>query len=196
MGTINIPFGTILEQSYDLDTNETVNGPGFFAPGSFADGSNATINAVTLAGTFTTGTVSGNVITSGNLTFTNLVSPLVTADLTPQATITLEHPHEFLGSIGFVNPTGAVGPFGEYVDLVGLANADSYTLKNDLVLINGSNGLPIDLLRVSSGIAASLALPGSTTSLIEDGGSVYLTLGYGEFRIPGGVGAGTILHAT
>jgi hypothetical protein len=196
MGTINIPFGTILEQSYDLDSNETVNGPGFFAPGSFADGGNATINAITLAGTFTTGTVSGNVITSGNLTFTNFVSPLVTADLTPQATISIEHPHEFFGSIGYVNPDGSVAPFGEYVDLVGLANADSYTLKNDLVFINGSNGFPVDLLRVSSEIAASLALPGSTTNLIEDGGSVYLTLGYGELRIPGGFGAGTILHAT
>jgi hypothetical protein len=97
---------------------------------------------------------------------------------------------------GATSPTGAVGPFGEYVDLVGLADADSYALKNDLVSINGAGGHLTDVLRVSSNIAASLAMPGLTTQLIEDSGSLYLTLGYGSYRIPGGVGAGTILHST
>ena len=74
------------------------------------------------------------------------------------------------------------------------ANADEYSLKNDLVTIRPADGDPLDVLRVSSNIADSLRLPGSTTILIADAGNVYLTLGYGFDSVPGGFSAVSGLH--
>lgn len=194
MATIDIPWFEVLRGSYDISGAETVNGPGFFAPHEFADDGNATINAAVLGGTFTAGTYSGEYVNSGTLTFTNFVAPGVTADLLPESIITVDHPREFFGTIGFVAPEEYSAPAGEYVDLVGLAKADEYSLKNDLVTVRAANGRPLDVLRVSSNVANSLQIPGSTTMLIADAGNVYLTLGYGFDRIPGGFSAGTVLH--
>jgi hypothetical protein len=118
----------------------------------------------------------------------------VIANLVPQSIITLNDPHDFHGTICFIVPPSIDAPVGEYVDLVGLANADSFSVKNDIVTIKGANGSTPDRLHVSSSIADSLREPGSTTMLIADAGNTYLTLGYGFDRIPGGFGAGTVFH--
>lgn len=192
--TIDIPHGVLRGGNYSLTGDVTVNGPGLFDPHSFADVGNATINAAVLGGHFTTGTIAGPFVDSGNLTFNNFVAPGVGVDLVPEALVTIDHPREFHGTIGFVSPPEYSAPAGEYVDLVGLAKADEYSLKNDLVTIRAANGRPLDMLHLSDNVAASLAEPGSTTMLIADGGNVYLTLGYGFDRIPGGEVAGTVLH--
>ena len=128
-----------------------------------------------------------------NLTIVTPVNPHTTVDLQLNSTLTVDHPMSFHATVDLTNIPPNV-PHAEFVDLVGLATADSYALKNDLVSIKDVNGVIIDQLQVSNSIAQSLALPGSTTQLILDQGSVYLTIGFGNERIPGGLGAGTVLH--
>ncbi len=182
MTTTAIPQGQVLHGVFETPTfqDATIDGPGKFAPSVFVDNSNATINAAVVgAGSFVTATGS-------NLTFGGSVGPGQAAFLALGATITIDQPKEFHGSIGFASSTQPMeGPFGEFVDLVGLANAAGYSIRNDVLTITGANGHAIDRVHLQSGFAPQ--------QVIEDSGSVYLTLGYGEDRIPGGLAAGTIL---
>lgn len=182
MSTINIAQGQTLRGAFETPSgdNATVNGPGRFAPSVFVDNGNATINAAVV------GTGSFVDAIGSNLTFASSVGPGQSADLALQATITIDKPTEFKGSIGFAASTQPMqGPFGEFVDLVGLGCAASYSLKNDLLTIKAANGHAIDTVHLQAGFAPQ--------EVIKDAGSVYLTLGYGAYRIPGGVEAGTIL---
>ena len=182
MTTTSIPAGQTLRGVFETTATDdvTINGPGHYAPTVFVDNGNATINAdVVGSGTFVTALGS-------NLTFGGSVGAGQSAALALGATITIDHPRTFHGSIGFASATQPLsGPFGEFVDLVGLGNAAGYSLKNDLLTITAANGRPIDHLHLQGGFAPQ--------QVIEDAGSVYLTLGYGDYRIPGGLGAGTVL---
>ena len=182
MTTTTIPQGQTLHGVFETPTYQdaTIDGPGKFAPSVFVDNSNATINAdVVGAGSFVTATGS-------NLTFGGSVGPCQAAFLALGATITIDQPKEFHGSIGSASSTQLMeGPFGEFVDLVGLGNAAGYSIRHDVLSITASDGHTIDRVHLQGGFAPQ--------QVIEDSGSVYLTLGYGDYRIPGGVGAGTIL---
>ena len=69
--------------------------------------------------------------------------------------------------------------------LIGLADAASYSLQNDLLTIKDSNGAAIDRVHLQPGVTPQ--------DVVEDQGSVYLTWGYGIDRIPGGSAAATPL---
>lgn len=183
--TIGIPRHDVLRGDFSITGDTTINGPGRFDPNSFEDTGNVTINAVTLGGTINAG--------RGNMTFTNRVDHGTTVNLTPQATITIEHPQEFQGTIGFVNNVGINGPSAEFVDLVGLANAAEYSLKNDLLTIRSADGKAIDQLHLTDSVASRIQ-PVSPQEVIADAGNVYLVFGYGFDIIPGGNAAGTVLH--
>jgi hypothetical protein len=118
--TIDINHGVLRGGDYNITGDATANGPGKFAPDTFADVGNATINARVIAGTFDAGTVSGQFVNAGTLTFNDPVAKGVSANLVPQSIITLNDPHDFHGTIGFIAPPMLNAPFGEYVDLVGL----------------------------------------------------------------------------
>jgi hypothetical protein len=181
MTTINIAHGQTLRGAFETDAGDTVtiNGPGKFAPTAFIDNSTATINAdVVGVGSFVTGI-------GTKLTFGGSVGNHNSVFLALNSTITIEKPTEFKGSIGFAQSIEPrEGPFGEYVDLVGLSKAESYTIKNDLLSIRAGNGHVIDQVHLQ---------PGFDPAVIKDGADVYLTLGYGGYRIPGGVEAGQFL---
>ena len=182
MTTTAIPAGETLRGVFETTSTDDVaiDGPGRFAPSAFVDNGNATINAAVVG--------SGSFVTAlgSNLTFGGFVGGGQSADLALGATITIDHPKEFHGSVGYASYTQALsGPFGDFVDLVGLGNAAGYSIKNDLLTITAANGQPIDHLHLQPGFAPQ--------QVIEDAGSVYLTLGYGAYRIPGGLGAGVEL---
>jgi hypothetical protein len=124
------------------------------------------------------------------LTITSPLNAHATVDLQLNSSLVVNTPMSFHATVDLTNIPPNV-PHAEFVDLVGLATADSYSLKNDLVSIKNANGTIIDQLHVAPDIAQSLALPGSTTQLIADQGNVYLTIGFGNERIPPG---GTVLH--
>jgi len=182
MSTTDIPQGQTLKGAFATQSTDDaiINGPGKFAPSVFVDNGNATINADVVG--------VGSIVTAlgANLTFGGSVGAKQMVDLAPQATITINNPAEFKGELGFISPTQPLeGPFGEYVDLVGLANAAGYSIKHDLLTITAANGRAIDTVHLQPGFTPQ--------QVIADGGSVYLTLGYGNDRIPGGSAAGTIL---
>ncbi len=183
MLTVTIPQGQVLHGVFSTVTGQdaVIDGPGKFAPTVFVmlESGSATINAdVTGTGTFVSAIGS-------NLTFGNSVGHDQTVDLALGATITIDKPTEFKGEIGFVTTTSPLeGPFGEYVDLVGLSQADGYSMKNGLLTIT-SQGKAIDTLRVQAGVTFA--------QVVKDAGNVYLCIGYGINRIPGGAAAGTIL---
>jgi hypothetical protein len=183
MSTIDIARGHVLRGGvFDTSASDdvTVNGPGKFAPTAFTDNGNATINAAVIGhGTFTGGIGS-------NMTFTNSVGAGVKVELNLQATITIDDPSKFHGSLGMAPQTvPPLAPYGEYIDLVGLANATGYTMKNDLLTIIGSNGKPIDKVHLSPSTTyfGTTELPNFI--ITEDQGSVYLASGYGVYREPG-----------
>jgi hypothetical protein len=167
--------GGIYETSASAAAPMVVNGPGLFAPNLFVDDGAAVINAnVGGYGSFVTGEGS-------SLTFGGYVDPWQTVGLALNASITIEQPSQFNGQLAMVQTTTPQsGPFGEYVDLQGLANADSYSLQNDLLTIM-SGGKALDQVSLAAGT--------NFTGFYEDQGSVYLTAGYGFDKIPSGAKA-------
>ena len=188
--TINIPAGQTLRGVYDTASGETntVNGPGNFAPSSYTDNGTSVVNARVIGkAIFAEGL-------GANLEFANYVDPGVSAYLNLNGTIVIDAPKEFHGTIGEMEQTlPRTGPFGEYVELKGLASATGYTLSpNDLTLtILGPGHSVLDRVHLTAGFGQGLA--SSTNAVNLDGGNVYLAFGYGIYREPGGTGAETIL---
>ena len=183
MTTINIPGGTTLTASFALDAGDkiTVNGPGTFDPISFG-----TFDPSTLVSS--TATINANVGGRGvfdvsNITFGGAVGHGQTVDLELNGTITIDKPTAFKGTIGwFSYNTPHEGPFGEYVDLVGLAHAAGWSLKNDLLSITNTSGKVIDTLHIDATYAPVAALGVSKAP----NGNVYFWEGYGQYRLPSG----------
>jgi hypothetical protein len=99
----------------------------------------------------------------GFLTFGSSVgvnqSVSIAAD--PQSYVVIDHPKEFLGSI-----TLGAGPGvgDESIDLMGLAKADSYTFKNDMLSIFSGNTV-IDKLRLTDDTPYGFAVEKETGSV-------------------------------
>jgi hypothetical protein len=188
--TINIPAGQTMRGVYDTESGETntVNGPGNFAPSSYTDNGTSIVNA----------RVIGHAIFAdglgANLEFAGYVGSGVSAYLNLNSTIVIDSPKEFHGTIGDMEQTiPREGPFGEYVELKGLASATGYTLSaNDLTLtILGPGHSVLDRLHMTTEFGEGLA--SATGAVNLDGGNVYLAFGYGIYREPGGIGAETPL---
>lgn len=80
--------------------------------------------------------------TAPNITATGWVGRSTVESLTQgDGQLTIDHPHEFRGKVDFTS--------GD-IDLKGLANADSYTFKNDMLSILGSDGKVLDRVHLTS----------------------------------------------
>jgi hypothetical protein len=188
--TIDIPAGQTLRGVYDTQSGETntVNGPGNFAPSSYTDNGTSIIDA----------NVIGKAIFAqgigANLEFAGSVGSGASAYLNLNGTIVIDTPKDFHGTVGDMGQTVTrEGPFGEYVELKGLASATGYTLSaNDLTLkILGPGNSVLDRVHLTAEFGQGLA--SSTNAVNLDGGNVYVAFGYGIYREPGGTGAETIL---
>jgi hypothetical protein len=119
---------------------------------SILDGASAVINAdVVGAGSFAVtafplprfGPIGGSLEFGGAVSYgeTVTLSGGSTPDRTSLSTLEIDQPHEFLGAV-------TMQTLSE-IDLVGLANADSYSFQNDMLSIYAGNRV-IDMLRLSN----------------------------------------------
>lgn len=108
---------------------------------SVTDGGSVLINTIVLgSGTFNIGQEYNG---PAKLEFGNAVGPGQTVVLGPDGSasvLQIDHPQEFLGSVNL--------PGGQ-IDLEGLAKADSYTFKNDLLTIYSGRHI-IEVLRMQN----------------------------------------------
>lgn len=175
MTTITAPKRQVLKGTFVNTGTLVIDGPGKFDPGSYTDDDTSVVNADVIgAGTFL----------SNSLTFGGSVGPHVMVDLGPQAgRLMIDHPKEFKGTVGLGSlPPLYNGPTGDEIDLVGLANADGYSFKNDILRIT-DHGRIIDRLHLANSAATQPFV------VAEVQGSTYVL--YGEFA--GLAASGTIL---
>lgn len=175
MATISIPPFQVYRDPVVVAAGEslTVNGPGIFSPTSFSDDGTAVVTA----------DVIGNNVwnVDGDLT---LYSPFIGVQLNFEsngnAFVTIEHPRDFFGVVGGLTTIyPQVAPSAFDVELIGIAGADAYTLKHDLLMLTGANGHVLDTIRLAKGVT------NNAPSVFEEQGNVYLTWDYGAYKVPG-----------
>jgi hypothetical protein len=138
------------------------NGPGVLDPPVVLDDGALTVNAAVIGGDWTM---------AGSPTFTSSVGPntMVGFEINDSAKVVADRPNEFNATINLQPNYNAVAPAAYTAELVGLAHVDSYTLNNDLLSPNGSNGRALDTVRLAAGSLAP--------QVFEDAGNAYLAWG-------------------
>ena len=98
---------------------------------------------------------------AGKLEFIHGVGAGQTVDETgyhSTASLILDDPKDFAGLVNFT----PISEWGAAIDLEGLAKADSYAFKNDILSIYGAHNKLIDTLKLNASSAFSVEKSGST----------------------------------